>query len=112
MDAAHLLTPGDRLRYLLRHFGLTPIKVNRQSGGRFGRWSLKTWIERGVCPKAETAVAFVEWLKALNRNSVRAGLPSLQEKFLTVEWIWSQAQDDSHGDSIGSDAEKVQRRAS
>jgi hypothetical protein len=104
-------TPSERLRWLLRHFGLTPKRVNVQSGGRFGRWAVKSWLDKDVEPSAVTASAFVSWLSELNRDLARRGLPSLASRFLRVEWIWGPAGD-SHGNKDSVSEPPAQWRAS
>lgn len=95
-------TPGERIRFLLRFFGLTPSRVNRDSAGRFGRWAVKSWIEDGREPSAPKALAFMDFLAEKNRELARSGQPSLASKFLTVQWVWGPTdnQDDSHGPNM------------
>ena len=98
--------PAERLRYLLEHFGLTPVKVHRLSGGRFNRWCVRSWIERGMSPTARTAVAFLSWLSGLNAERAKENLPHLDPTFLTCEWVWGG---EKHGRNIGHSSEEIKR---
>lgn len=97
---------SQRLRYLLEHFGLTPVKVHRLSGGRFNRWCVRSWIERGMKPSAVTAVAFLSWLSGLNEIRAKENLPHLDPTFLTCEWVWGG---DDYSRNIGYNFKEIKR---
>ena len=106
MDCIDLSTPAKRLKHILTRMGLSPAKVEQESGGRVTAYQVTNWLA-GAEPGVSRADALVGWLLDFNRS---LGPLSLDESLLDTRYIWGGQQ--AHENSIGPPKEKVTRRAS